>query len=66
MLSTEKEYTITIIFKTAKPIHENQLGNLAWAAHTQVLEPADDYDYTTGDDVTPDTYNVRASYTEVF
>ena len=70
MRNTEQTYAITIIFTTAEPLlktpRKNQLGDLAWAAHTQVLEPGQDYDDDLGEDVTPDTYNVRVSYTEVF
>ena len=65
-MNTEKTYAITILFTTPKPLHKNQLGDLAWAAHTQVLEPAECFDDDLGEDVTPDTYNVRASYSEVF
>jgi hypothetical protein len=65
-MNTETTYAVTIIFTTPKPLREFQLGDLAGAAYTQILEPGEDYDDDLGEDVTPDTRNVRVSYSEVF
>ena len=66
MISTETTYAVTILFTTPEPLRENQLGDLAGAAYTQILEPGEDYDDDLGEDVTPNTYDVRVAYSEVF